>query len=70
MQAITNRYADKIDVQRIGIQRWSGGGGNTSASVVKLPDTFNVGVSFHGMSNYKTWQETSIPRWHSETKRS
>ncbi len=57
VQAITHHYADKVDARCIGIQGWSGGGGSTSAAMVKLPDTFNVGASFYGMSNYQTWQE-------------
>ena len=51
------KYPDRIDPRRVGIVGWSGGGGNVSASMVKLPDTFAVGVSFFGMSNYLTWEQ-------------
>lgn len=57
VQAVKMAYSDIIDIDRIGFQGESGGGGNAISCMVKLPDTFCVGASFFGMHDYAKWQE-------------
>lgn len=49
---IRTNYASKIDPDHVGIVGYSGGGGNVLAALCKFPDTFTLGVTHFGMSDY------------------
>ena len=57
VEALKRRFPGKIDPTRVGLQGWSGGGGNAYSCMVKLPDTFNMIASFFGIASHKSWQE-------------
>jgi hypothetical protein len=57
VKSLQQEFPTQIDWTRVGIQGWSGGGGNVSSSMTKMPDMFNMGASFYGIANYERWQE-------------
>ena len=57
VEALKKAFPDRIDAERVGIQGWSGGGGNVLSCMTKLPDTFGMGASFFGIADYGRWQE-------------
>jgi dienelactone hydrolase len=55
VQHALDTYGSEIQEQNINIWGYSGGGGNTFSSVVKMPDTFNRASAFFGISDYAYW---------------
>ena len=52
VQAAKTTYAARVNPNNVSITGYSGGGGNTMSALTKFPDTFRVGASYFGMSDY------------------
>lgn len=49
---VKENFSNYVDNDKVAVWGYSGGGGNALAACCKFPDTFSVGVSFFGISDY------------------
>lgn len=52
VEEVKDRYGDLVNGTNVHVTGYSGGGGNVMSCLTKFPDTFRVGSSFFGMSDY------------------